>query len=119
MFYKKIIKIFYYIFLIKFSKKRNEKIELGRAFFKEFTVIYNNGNETLNFFGDIKKLNVSLRELSNLFNTNFNGHMILCRKSPKEMKVVEIAKINTGILLLNLQKMRYTKFEKKNNKNYK
>ena len=52
-------------------------------------------------------------DLTNLFNTNFNGHMILCRKSPKEMKVVEIAKINTGILLLNLQKMRYTKFEKK------
>ena len=52
-------------------------------------------------------------DLTNLFNTNFNGHMILCRKNPKEMKVQEMAKINTGILLLNLQKMRYTKFEKK------
>jgi lipopolysaccharide biosynthesis glycosyltransferase len=52
-------------------------------------------------------------DLTNLFNTNFNGHMILCRKMPEEMKVDEIAKINTGILLLNLKKMRCTKFEKK------
>jgi lipopolysaccharide biosynthesis glycosyltransferase len=52
-------------------------------------------------------------DLTNLFNTNFNGHMILCRKMPKEMKVDENTKINTGILLLNLKKMRCTKFEKK------
>jgi hypothetical protein len=31
-------------------------------------LVYNNGNETLNFFGDIKKLNVPLRDPSNLLN---------------------------------------------------
>ena len=31
-------------------------------------MVYNNGNETLNFFGDIKKLNVPLRDPSNLLN---------------------------------------------------
>ena len=52
-------------------------------------------------------------DLTNLFNTNFNGHMILCRKAPKKMKINEKMKINSGILLLNLKKMRDTKFEQK------
>ena len=52
-------------------------------------------------------------DLTNLFNTNFNGYMILCRKIPKEMKTTKMMVINTGILLLNLKKMRNTKFEKK------
>ena len=52
-------------------------------------------------------------DLTNLFNTNFNGHMILCRKAPKKMKINKKLKINSGILLLNLKKMRDTKFEQK------
>ena len=45
-----------------------QKIELGKSFFNEFSIIYNNGNETLNFYGDIKKLNVPLKDPSNLLN---------------------------------------------------
>ena len=48
-----------------------QRIELGKSFFNEFpSIIYNNGNETLNFFGDIKKLNVPLRDPSNLLNVD-------------------------------------------------
>ena len=55
-------------FLIKLHGQSQQKIELGKSFFDEFSVVYNNGNETLNFFGDIKKLNVQLRDPSNLLN---------------------------------------------------
>ena len=58
----------YYTFVIKFHGQGQQKIDLGKSFFNEFSVIYNNGNETLNFFGDIKKLNVPLRDPSNLLN---------------------------------------------------
>ena len=58
----------YFTFLIKLHGQGQQKIELGKSFFNEFSVIYNNGNETLNFFGDIKKLNVPLRDPSNLLN---------------------------------------------------
>ena len=55
-------------FIIKLHGQSQQKIELGKSFFNEFSVVYNNGNETLNFFGDIKKLNVPLRNPSNLLN---------------------------------------------------
>ena len=55
-------------FIIKLHGQGQQKIELGKSFFNEFSVVYNNGNETLNFFGDIKKLNVPLRDPSNLLN---------------------------------------------------
>ena len=58
----------YYTFVIKLHGQGQQRIELGKSFFNEFSVIYNNGNETLNFFGDIKKLNVPLRDPSNLLN---------------------------------------------------
>ena len=58
----------YYTFLIKMHGQGQQKIELGKSFFNEFSVVYNNGNETLNFFGDVKKLNVPLRDPSNLLN---------------------------------------------------
>ena len=58
----------YYTFLIKLHGQGQQKIELGKSFFNEFSVVYNNGNETLNFYGDIKKLNVPLRDPSNLLN---------------------------------------------------
>ena len=58
----------YYTFIIKMHGQGQQKIELGKSFFNEFSVVYNNGNETLNFFGDIKKLNVPLRDPSNLLN---------------------------------------------------
>ena len=51
------------------------------------------------------------KDLTNLFNTNFNGHMILSRKMPKDLKIKKIFKINTGVLLLNLKKMRNIKLE--------
>ena len=60
----------YYTFLIKLHGQGQQKIELGKSFFNEFSVIYNNGNETLNFFGDIKKLNVPLKDPSNLLNVD-------------------------------------------------
>ena len=56
----------YYTFIIKMHGQGQQRIELGKSFFNEFSVIYNNGNETLNFFGDIKKLNVPLKDPSNL-----------------------------------------------------
>lgn len=52
-------------------------------------------------------------DLTNFYNTNFNGYMILCRKMPKNMIIEEKYKINAGVLLLNLKKMRDTKFEQK------
>ena len=55
-------------FNIKLHGQSQQRIELGKSFFDEFSVVYNNGNETLNFFGDIKKLNVPLRDPSNLLN---------------------------------------------------
>ena len=60
----------YYTFLIKLHGQGQQRIELGKSFFNEFSVIYNNGNETLNFFGDIKKLNVPLKDPSNLLNVD-------------------------------------------------
>lgn len=53
---------------IKLHGQGQQKKELGKSFFNEFSVIYNNGNETLNICGEIKILNVPLRELSNLLN---------------------------------------------------
>ena len=56
-------------FIIKLHGQSQQKIQLGKSFFDEFSVVYNNGNETLNFFSDnIKKLNVPLRDPSNLLN---------------------------------------------------
>ena len=55
-------------FNIKLHGQSQQRIELGKSFFDEFSVVYNNGNETLNFYGDIKKLNVPLRDPSNLLN---------------------------------------------------
>ena len=57
----------YYTFIIKLNGQGKQRIDLGKSFFNEFSsIIYNNGNETLNFFGDIKKLTVPLRDPSNL-----------------------------------------------------
>ena len=55
---------------------------------------------------------IVFRDLTNLFNTNFNGYLILSRKSPNENDASEF-KINSGVLLLNLKKMRAIKFEEK------
>ena len=55
-------------FIIKLHGQSQQKIELGKSFFNEFSVVYNNGNETLNFFGDIKKLNVPLKDPSSILN---------------------------------------------------
>ena len=60
----------YFTFIIKLHGQGQQKIELGKSFFNEFSLIYNNGNETLNFYGDIKKLNVPLRDPSNLLNVD-------------------------------------------------
>ena len=59
-------------FLIKLHGQSQQKIELGKSFFNEFSVVYNNGNETLNFYGDIKKLNVPLKDPYNLLNIDSN-----------------------------------------------
>lgn len=48
-------------------------------------------------------------DLTNLFNLNFNGKLMLARKIPKEIKGAY--QINSGVLLLNLKKMRENKFE--------
>ena len=55
-------------FIIKFHGQSQQRIELGKSFFDEFSVVYNNGNQTLNFFGETKKLNVLLKDTSNLLN---------------------------------------------------
>ena len=55
-------------FVIKLHGQSQQKIELGKSFFNEFSVVYNNGNETLNFFGEIKKLNVPLKDPSSILN---------------------------------------------------
>ena len=55
-------------FLIKLHGQSQQKIELGKSFFNEFSVVYNNGNETLNFFGDIKKLSITLKDPSTFLN---------------------------------------------------
>ena len=58
----------YFTFLIKLHGQGQQKIVLGKSFFNEFSIVYNNGNETLNFFGDVKKLNVPLKDPTNLLN---------------------------------------------------
>lgn len=52
-------------------------------------------------------------DLSNLFNMNFNGYIMLARKKPKELNIEENLRINSGVLLLNLKKMRDIKMEEK------
>ena len=59
-------------FIIKLHGQSQQRIELGKSFFNEFSVVYNNGNETLNFYGEIKKLNVPLKDPSNLLNIDTN-----------------------------------------------
>lgn len=51
------------------------------------------------------------KDLTNLFNTNFNKYLMLARKIEYENRT--IFKINSGVLLMNLKKMREMKFEKK------
>ncbi len=54
------------------------------------------------------------KDLFNLFNHNFNGYLMLARKIPKGMNDTSgILRINSGVLLLNLKKMREIKFEEK------
>ena len=48
-------------------------------------------------------------DLYNLYNLNFNGKLMLARKIPKEIN--DSFPINSGVLLLNLKKMREIKFE--------
>ena len=57
---------------------------------------------------------ICLTDLSDFYNINFNGKMILGRaiRHTKNDKV-EYFTINTGILLLNLREMRKKKFEKR------
>jgi len=57
---------------------------------------------------------ICLTDLSDFYNINFNGKMILGRaiRYTKNDKV-EYFTINTGILLLNLREMRKIKFEKR------
>jgi len=50
------------------------------------------------------------KDLTNLYNKNFNKHLMLSLKKPYEDN--EILKINTGVLLMNLKEMRKIKFEK-------
>ena len=51
------------------------------------------------------------KDLTNLYNINFNKNIILALNRPYENK--EISKLNCGVLLMNLQKMRKIKFEDK------
>ncbi len=50
------------------------------------------------------------KDLTNLYNTNFNNNLMLARKMEYEKK--KLFKMNSGVLLLNLKKMREIKFEK-------
>ena len=52
---------------------------------------------------------IAFKDLSNLYNINFNGKMILGLPLPKTSNYI----INCGILLLNLKKMRDINMEKK------
>lgn len=50
------------------------------------------------------------KDLTNLFNLNFNGYLMLSRKTP--VKIAKLYQINSGVLLLNLKKMREINLEK-------
>ena len=50
------------------------------------------------------------KDLTNLYNQNFNKHIMLSLKRPYEDN--ENIKINAGVLLMNLKEMRKIKFEK-------
>ena len=57
---------------------------------------------------------IILRDLTNFYNLNFNGKMILGQiTGNNKSRKNHIYKINCGILLLNLKKMRKKKIEKK------
>ncbi len=50
-------------FIIKLGMKINQNVILGKEFFKEFEVVFNNGNNSLNFFGDVNKLSIKVIDL--------------------------------------------------------
>lgn len=50
-------------------------------------------------------------DLSNFFNMNFNGYIMLSTKKPRELNITENFRLNSGVLLLNLKKMRDIKME--------
>lgn len=52
-----------YKFIIKLGLKGNQKVILGKEFFDEFEVVFNNGNHTLNFYGETRKLNIKVIDL--------------------------------------------------------
>ena len=52
-----------YRFIIKLGMKINQNVILGKEFFKEFEIVFNNGNNSLNFFGDVNKLNIKVIDL--------------------------------------------------------
>ncbi len=51
-----------YKFIINFSQS-SQKIILGKSFFQQYTVIFNNGKQVLNFYGNTKKLNFDYIDL--------------------------------------------------------
>ncbi len=51
-----------YKFIIKFDKSE-QKMILGKDFFNQYQVVYNNGRQILNFYGDTKKVNIMLNNL--------------------------------------------------------
>ena len=96
-------------FVIKLHGQSQQKIELGKSFFNEFSVIYNNGNETLNFFGDIKKLNVPLKDPESIL--NIDSDLI----TPGGWATISVSIIAVLIIICYLSKYCFNKNERDEN----
>ena len=67
-----------YRFIIKLGMKINQNVILGKEFFKEFEVVFNNGNNSLNFFGDVNKLSIKVIDLpKDLTDNNIQFYLLL------------------------------------------
>jgi lipopolysaccharide biosynthesis glycosyltransferase len=57
---------------------------------------------------------IAYYDLTQFYSLNFNGKMILAQQTYSKKLKEGLYKINSGVLLLNLHKMREYEFEKKN-----
>ena len=96
-------------FIIKLHGQSQQKIELGKSFFNEFSVVYNNGNQTLNFYGEIKKLNVPLKDPSNILNMDSDIF------TPGGWVTIIVFATAVLIIICYLSKYCYNKKEKEEN----
>ena len=60
-------------FIIKFVED-NQKIILGKDFFNQYQVVYNNGKQILNFYGDTKKVNIILNDFP-IYKNSYDAYL--------------------------------------------